>query len=274
MPPLPGADCPRSIRAFAAWALSVWGTSVRPQLRWSLSVPANVPQAIPLPGEGNHRNPRDSAVCSASGGRSIRYGRRAAMGEVRQDFPLYIDFMLTPLPIRTFDDVASIGYRIKVYCDVCKQTVPFDPTYARLKSKRFTHVRFACSTARTLWTAHPPKRCTRIGSLSLERPRIWRPFPERSALVPDCSAGTAGRTGRSHKRGVTSSPGSPYGTQTALAMRAHDAATDSRLSGAAFPGCLSARATGPTTVRRCNAITACAAAATPGRPPTSHPRRS
>ena len=85
--------------------------------------------------------------------------------------------MLTPLPIRTFDDVASIGYRIKAYSDVYKKTVPFDPAHACLKGKRFTHVRFACSTVRTLWTAHPPKPCTGIGNLSLEPPKDLEILP-------------------------------------------------------------------------------------------------
>ncbi len=42
--------------------------------------------------------------------------------------------MLAPLPIRTFDDIASIGYRIEVYCNVCKKTVKFGSTQATPRS--------------------------------------------------------------------------------------------------------------------------------------------
>ena len=85
--------------------------------------------------------------------------------------------MLTPLPIRTFDDIAAIDYQVAVYCGVCKKTVAFAPTNAHLRGKRFTHVRFACSTIRTLWTAHPPEPCTGIGSLSIEPPKGLRVPP-------------------------------------------------------------------------------------------------
>lgn len=99
--------------------------------------------------------------------------------------------MLTPLPIRTFDDVALIGYRIEVYCNVCKKTVSFDPTHASLRGKRFTHARFACSTVRTLWTAHPPKPCTGIGSLHIRPPKDLQILPSEvgpyaSLQCPSC----------------------------------------------------------------------------------------
>jgi hypothetical protein len=60
--------------------------------------------------------------------------------------------MLVQLPIRTFADVASIGYGARIYCPMCYRQSDVEPTSPDLRERPIFATRFRCAVSVT-WAA-------------------------------------------------------------------------------------------------------------------------
>jgi hypothetical protein len=59
--------------------------------------------------------------------------------------------MLVQLPIRTFADVASIGYGARIYCPICHRQSDVEPTSPDLRERLFFATRFRCTSRQVGW---------------------------------------------------------------------------------------------------------------------------
>jgi hypothetical protein len=67
--------------------------------------------------------------------------------------------MLQPFPFRTFDEIATLGLEVHVYCPSCYRCVgPIDLADGRLRGRPFAGARFVCSQTRRMYDAAPRVR--------------------------------------------------------------------------------------------------------------------
>jgi hypothetical protein len=82
--------------------------------------------------------------------------------------------VLTALPIRTFGDVAVLGFEVAVHFPRCYRVTRIDPVDDRLQHRVFAGARFRCTGVRHFGSAHPDASCDGFGHLRIDPPADQR----------------------------------------------------------------------------------------------------
>ena len=93
--------------------------------------------------------------------------------------------MLVQLPIRTFAEVALIGYGVRVYCPACHRQSEVDPSSPEIYDRAFFATRFRCRGVRHMGTAIGKMPCEALGHIHIVPPAADRVLPRQS--MPYCT---------------------------------------------------------------------------------------
>jgi hypothetical protein len=93
--------------------------------------------------------------------------------------------MLVELPIRTFADVASIGYGARIYCPMCYRQSDVEPTSPDLRERLFFTTRFRCTGIRHMGSSVGKLPCESLGHVHIVPHSADLVLPRQA--IPYCS---------------------------------------------------------------------------------------
>ena len=153
--------------------------------------------------------------------------------------------MLRTFPFRTFDDIATLGLEVHVYCPSCYRYVgPIDLGDERLRGRSFVGARFVCGQARRIYN-DARQVCGRLGHIVVRpRPTDFIPpsksIPCAASLVCDaCRHGRSVRPPSTCLRGIVSGHSaclSCLSVGLSRALGGYLPCSPERLSAPALPG--------------------------------------